>query len=386
MHRLYAPTSLFILLLLCVLVVGLCRVADPYRVFSREDITTNRSLFYFLRTTKAHQLEHGSGDTLFIGSSRIARLRPAAPGAARDAGYNAALPGLSPYEMRHYLRHAALFDRPERLVIFLDYPAFLDTHPQSQVGFSKRRLAAEPEDSGPLHSLYRHADDYRRVLLSATAITDSLHTLLGTHQQALRYFHDGTWEMTPADVKLNRKSKFLLIGRVYHGRAANASNSYDLSELRRIVRWCFEQNVSATFAVSPAHLLTLYAYREAGKLDNYLRWHTDVVNLLQEEAAASRREPFPLHGFQTDFAATAEPIARAPDHPMFLDAVHYTYAYGDLLRDTLLGADGSRGTLLTPESLDSYLAALTARLEAFPASEPGVVEALNRAIEPADQG
>src|SRR5690606_22085927 len=131
----------------------------------------------------------------------------------------------------------------------------------------------------------------RRALLTGAAAIESAHTALGSYPHVVRYFHDGTW---PVDRGANSVGRLLVFARIYqdyYKLARQASDQYDLGYLREIVRWCYRENIDTVLFFAPEHFTTVYAYQEAGKLDNFLRWHADVLAMLREEAQRAGREP-----------------------------------------------------------------------------------------------
>lgn len=352
---------------------------DPYRAFHLQDISTRSDLIYYLRLIKPQQLQRAAADLLILGSSRAAKLRPALITPSGSTGYNAALPGMTSYEMLAHLRHANAFTHTRQLIIGLDFSAYLDSNPRVRFGFVEARLAgsAAPLASRTLFALR----DRQRLLLSGAAVADTLHVALGTQRRQMDFYHDGTWSMLPSPHAPSRQQKFIRIGLEYFKRAADASHAHELEHLREVVRYAHRHNIATRLFVSPVHMLTLAAYEKAGQIGHYLDWQRDVLALLQSEAETMGASAFPLYGLQTDAQASMESVNAPPPIPLYDDAVHYSFAYGDIILNELQREAPQRATVLTPETLSQYWAQTAQSLQTFREENTGLLAAFERAVQ-----
>ncbi|GAB5450899.1 MAG: hypothetical protein Hals2KO_12270 [Halioglobus sp.] len=334
---------------------------NPYRAFEQKDITTSSDLIYYFRQIKAEQLRKAPGQLLILGSSRVAVMRPTLNA---GEGYNAALPGMTSYEMLQTLRHANHFSPTRQLIVGLDFSAFMDTHPKFRFGFSEERMVNgfvfPPNWSAIKHRLR----DLYQLLLSAQASTASLHTVLGLKPAQLDFYHDGTWRTKSVTRQVPRRQKFSKIGKQYFELASQSSAQHNLDYLAELVRYSYAAGIDARFFISPVHATTLAVYREAGQLEHMLRWQRDVIELLDREAWSARSAALPLLGFQTADAIT-EPIEKFKGKAFFIDGIHYSPLFGDLIRNDVLYGSQGVATRLTRTSLESYWSESLLRLQHY---------------------
>ncbi len=334
---------------------------NPYRAFEREDITTSSDLIYYFRQIKAEQLRKAPGDLLILGSSRVAVMRPTL---SKGEGYNAALPGMTSYEMLQTLRHANRFSPTHQLIVGLDFSAFLDTHPKFRFGFSEKRMINGVALPPNWSAIKQRVRDLYQLLLSIQASTASLHTVLDLKPAQLDFYHDGTWRTKSVSRQVPRRQKFFKIGKQYFELASQSSTQHNLDYLAELVRYCYAAGIDARFFVSPVHATTLAAYREAGQLEHMLRWQREVIELLDREARSINRVAFPLFGFQTA-AATAEPINDFKGKVFFIDGIHYSPLFGDLIRNDVLSASQGVATRLTQASMGDYWSEALLRMQNY---------------------
>ncbi len=373
-----------VLLLLLIMVIGMTAFTyhvDPYRAFHLQDVSTRSDMIHYLRTIKPYQIKQASAQTLILGSSRGARIRPPQSPAGGAPAYNASLPGMTVFESLAHLQHANYYAGIEQAIIVLDYTSFLSPTPQFQFGFTSERLAEKSELGWRKPNAMQILGDWQTLLLTNAAVANAINLATGAQRELLTLYRDGTWEMQPETVRFSRQHKFLKIAQQYHGLAAGQLDVDHIAAFRALVRYCHEANIDARFVVAPEHLLTLIAYERAGALSDYMAWHRTLLGVLQEvaldEAAA---EPFPLIGLHF-FVNTAEAVKVAPAQPDFDDGVHTTYAAGERIRQAMMAQPINNELQLTPDSLDNYWGRLTREVDLYKVEHPALLQALEARLK-----
>jgi hypothetical protein len=375
MTKNYSIGILVLVSLVALISALFCYLVDPYGIYHQPNIskreTSQIDPFRHMRLAKAYQLEKVKPELLILGSSRAANLIPVS-GVNGNQGYNASLPGMTLYEIRQYLKHAVQFHKPKKVLIALDFPSFFDLANKSQAGYVDSRMAKAQDDLKTVNSLRRHFRDYYPTLLTSSAIFDSIHALFKVHKSGIAYYSDGSWSASTRTEQSKRKSLFLLVANQYHRSALKSTVQDDFSELAEIIRYCYEEKIDASFYISPTHYLMIDAYQDTKLLSEYYAWHQDILNILEAQAQAAGKLPFPLFGFQNDFRAAGENILMpSTDDYFFNDVMHFNFSYGDIIRDAILyQSEGKsqqehRHIQLKQSNIDQYIAEIETNLQRF---------------------
>lgn len=371
------------LLLLPAAVAALCWKVDPYAIFHPARLDPPAAyaadLLYYLRTTKAYQLEYLHADALIFGSSRASTLPPAALARTHEVAYNAALPGALSYEIWRYARHAIAVKTPARIVVGLDYEAFLVDNGRFLPGFEERRLAAGPGDLGPLRSLLRHYPDYWSALASAGATTRVL-DVLRQHKGSTVFYSDGTW------AERGDRGQLLLIGqagydfmtRQQFARSGAARPVYDLQYLQALLDECHRRHIEAIFYISPVHHLVGTVYQYAHHDAARRQWQRDVARLIEDSARRHDAAPFALWGFEDNATVADDPARGAGAGPVFRDGMHFSFDYGSAIIRQIAHGDGDLGSRLTVATVDAYLDRTAGGLAAYQQQHPEQIAQLRR--------
>ncbi len=142
-----------------------------------------------------------------------------------------------------------------------------------------------------------------------------------------------------------------------------------LDELRAMVALAHEKNISLRLFISPSHARQWEVLATAGLTEKWEAWKRALVQINVEEAARTRRVPFPLWDFSGYNAITSEAVPADGDRQAamrwYSDSSHYTPALGRVVLDKMFGlpvtdsgVPDDFGVLLTPDTLEAQLAAI----------------------------
>ena len=384
MNKFYSIGVLVLVFVIAAMSALFCYVVDPYRIYHQPNLKDRQAsqinLLLYLRLSKAYQLEKINPELLILGSSRAASLIPSSPKSDGIQGYNASLPGMTLYEIKQYLKHAVLYNKPKKVIIALDYPSFFEKAPKFQSGYLESRLAGTQDDLNIVNSVARHYQDLYQTLLTSSAIFDSIRALFDIKHSGLTFYSDGTWSSTVGVDHETRKSHFLMIAKQYYKKSKKAETKDDLSLLAEIISYCYQQKIDVSFYISPTHYLMIDGYQEAGKLSSFYLWHQQVLEVLAAQAKATNRPPFPLFAFQNDVHAAGETILTpSTDGYFFLDVMHFNFAYGDVIVDAILNQSKNDAhkkhshIQLKQDNLDQYISNVDTNLETFRQNNPEIL-------------
>lgn len=363
MNRRYLTTLLLTSGLLLGAHALFCWWVDPYEIYKEVQLKPTRAypvdLLRYLRLTKAYQLERLKPDVVIFGTSRAATLPPEIAAGQQQTAYNAALPGLTPYEMWSYFRHVVALGSPRRIVIALDYEAFLNDNEQNRTDFFERRMAKSTADAAPLPTLFRHYLDYQTTLFSLAATRLSLGALLGTDLGGILFYSDGTWLENPdyKRIRLVGKPGYEFIIKQYFQLLSDKRHDYALDYLQKIIDECHRLDIDAILFIAPAHNTLATVYQRTHHFTNREQWQRDIAQLLEQRAATLHKPAFPLWGFE-DNAVSAEQVY-ANDDPSgwYRDGLHISAAYGRAMLEEMAtpAAEPRYGRQLTHQNIDDYL-------------------------------
>ena len=140
------------LLITTLLTLGLCLMValfnyrvDPYAIYhfrtANGDSLSRIDQFFHLRVTKPWLVVQTKPTAVIVGTSRSATVHPQHPDWPQQRSYNLSVPGLTIYEMLRFIEHAQANGPLEKLMIGLDFEAFIQPEPRFKSGFEESRLA-----------------------------------------------------------------------------------------------------------------------------------------------------------------------------------------------------------------------------------------------------
>ncbi len=383
MNQRYLTTLFAVLIACCALTLWYTVSIDAlgiYRNDSDEQLSRINQ-FKFMRNSKPLRLLQADARLIVIGSSRSARISPAAAGL--DRGFNASLPGSTTHEQFAMLSMVGSLDSSRVVIVGLDFDAFLSLYPKVQPGFHDDLVQ-------PVHRPAHHTARIialKHTFLSPLALRNSYQT---THPERgaadTVYRRDGSWHRPRSVYK---SGDFHKASRQKLSTYANAGTlSLVMDEYRGMLAACHElATISCHFVATPVHLFHVGILERAGVLALWREWHRELVSINREVAQAYRQPPLPLWGFNAYEPAVGQKLSsrRKQQDPWFLDNVHFRPRFGTLMLQRMLGLPGSEddgaGHRLDERNIEEYLAHVAALEARFRQREARVIGRLYEILE-----
>jgi hypothetical protein len=375
-------------LAVCAAIASFNYRVDPYSIYRFED-ADEQSLgridqFYHLRLTKPWLVAQLKPVAVIAGTSRSATLHPVHPTWPERGSYNLAIPGQTIYELRRFIEHAHAVGPLEKLMIGLDFEAFIQPEPQVKSGFEEARLARHAEDLGSAEFYWRGLNDIRDTLLSIDGLNHSLAAIMGTAKVGRRYYRDGTWEST--NTFFTGQGGYIFFGKenVLALRAQQLDLDANLKVLADILRFAHQQNIETRLFITPEHIFIIDLWMRLGYGELWNEFHRGLIAVNNAVAEEMGVQPFPLYGFNQMPGVVNEPIRRArkAEQSLFTDGSHFRPALGAQIM-TGVWTDGSGiGARLDADTVDSYLSEIERLRLEFERENAKVTAMLRREISP----
>jgi hypothetical protein len=320
---------------------------------------------------KPYVVERVRPKTLLLGSSRVEMAvdpeSPAWPAAAHPV-YNMALPASALYEAVRSLQHVLSVNRPETVVLGLDFFSFLVVKPENHAPQAAPREPTEFEKrllvnaDGSRNSLYQmqRARDFASALFSLDALANSGLTVAlqkNGDQPNATALGFNTMQEYPSFVR--RDGHHTMFRQVAGGYLTNYMRSWksiyypgtatsrEFELLRRMVGLCRANGTRLLLYVHPNHAHVLESYRIAGLWPAFEEWKRALVKLVAEETAAHPAgAPIELWDFGGYDDITSEPVPKVRGRAMqwYWEAGHYKREVGDFVVARMLAKDSRGGT------------------------------------------
>ena len=360
--------------------------ADPYALFDYRHSDSERlsriDQFNHMRVTKPWYMREIEATAVVVGSSRSARLHPRHPSWSDEKGYNLAVPGMTIQESFRFIQHAHAIQPLSKLMVGLDYEAFIRPVPLTRPGFEGGRMAYNRQDMNSLASKRQYLSDLIDSLFSVPALSLSLAASTGNSPPGRRYFKDGTWEITSSI--LTGRSGYTYVGKnvILAHQAGQLDVAQNLEIFAQILRFCHQNNIDARFFFTPTHVFFVDLWHRLGYETMWQRFHRSVVELNQKVAKEAGKEPFPLWGFGQAEAIVNEPIYRTKDahKGWYDDGVHTRVRLGKKMMNAVWGGNSGIGQEVDPENIDDYLAEVLSMMDGFNKNNRRLVSDLHKKI------
>lgn len=362
-------------------------IVDPYVLFDYENSDADRlsriDQFNYLRITKPWYVRVLQPTAVVVGSSRSARVQPQHPSWDSQKGYNLAAPGMTIHEIDRFIQHAHAIQPLSKLMIGLDYEAFIRPVPATRPGFEERRMVS---DSDELHSLTGKAQYVRDVfdsLFSTAALSRSIAAASDIAPPGRRYFMNGSWETT-TDV-LTGRGGYIYIGK--NAIRADRANTLDIRDnLQRfsdILRFCYRNKIDTRLFFTPTHVFFVDLWFQLGYRVMWHDFHREILALNNAIAKETGSKPFPLWGFSHADGIVNEPIYRKKDaaKAWYDDGVHTRVRLGNKMMNDVWGESAEIGLQLNQENIDAYLADVVRLMDDFNNRNSSLVEQLHQQMQ-----
>ncbi|MEH6582674.1 MAG: hypothetical protein V7754_12115 [Halioglobus sp.] len=360
--------------------------ADPYLLFGFADADNKRlgriDQFNHMRVTKPWYMREIKATAVVAGSSRSARLHPEHPAWTGEQGYNLAAPGMTPQEILRYLQHAHAITPLSKVMLGLDYEAFIRTQPVTKQGFEEARLAHSAADLNSLESKLQYASDVLDSLFSITGLTRSIAATTGVSPPPRLYFKDGTWET--ATTSLTGRGGYVYIGKtvIVAHESVELNPQRNLAVLEEILRFCYRNKIDTRLFFTPTHVFFVDLWQRLGYKSMWLDFHRQIVALNRRVAEESSATAFPLWGFSHADGIVNEPIYRKKNahQAWYDDGVHTRARLGEKMMNDVWSEEAELGLRLTPGNIEAYLSEVLALMADFNTKNGPMVSAIHRDI------
>jgi hypothetical protein len=368
MRRLQAK-SFVILFMAASLAVMLCLAwlnfsVDPFAMYSGPDrdpmMISRVEQFPHMRLSKPWQLRRLQPEAVVVGSSRSGKFPPAHATWSGYVGYNAAIPGLTPREMLHFVEHSHAQGSLQKLLLGLDFATYIAGEPATRSGFAENRMMKSQSDETTATWRWQRFVDLRDTLLSYSTLSKTLLALAGGAEPVRIYYPDGTW----------RNNSSLLVGQagyVYVGRNhvslerdRKPGLEANLDTLEQILDLAYSEGLDTRLVITPVHVFVHRLWKQLGRGLEWGEFHAGVLRVNRDVARRHGATPYPVMGFNTLARVVDEPIGRQnrDSQRWFMDGVHYRSALGELMMGAAWGANTELGVQLQESTLQDYLDAI----------------------------
>jgi hypothetical protein len=357
----YLLTTATLTLALCLVVGAFNYRVDPYALYhndqAKADWLSRIDQFYHLRITKPWHVLQTKPIAIVVGTSRSSTVSPQHPTWPDNDGYNLSVPGMRMYELFRFIEHSQSVQPLDKLMIGLDFEAFISPGPHSRFGFEESRLARTADDLNSPAFFWRQVKDVRDTLFSLPGLARSLSALSGTATAGRRYKKDGTWESTTST--LTGAGGFYYIGKstIFELRDEQVDLDANLEIFADILRFAHRKKIDTRLFVTPEHIFMIDLWWRVGSGEVWNDFHRRMVAVNDAVAEEFGVPPFPIFGFNNLQNVVDEPI-RNPRHSeqsLFTDGAHFRPRLGAMIMDGVWADNGALGTRLEADSVDAYL-------------------------------
>lgn len=403
----YFTGTLGLSLLLLVLVAGYNWLVNPYLLFNpplikniNEVATEN---FFKQLLFKPYQLHQTKPRSVIVGTSHAGIAFN--PDLLPPPAFNLAVGGSTSY-INYRLLQEALQVNPALEQVILEVPLFafnaLDPHnlPGNNPEF-EQRLSVTADNRRNAARIGYVASDYLSSLISWESTRSSFRMLKkqsrvksGKRGSFVQY-KNGQWLQQQAPNTSTRQhfenswKKFLhdewFPAPQYAFALTADGQSPGLDYFQQSLALLYQQGVNTTIIMAPMHATLLMALQECGLWDNYEQWKRELVRINQQEALATKREPFRIMDYARLNSYTTTILPTDPQStqrlPWFDDSAHASASFGNLILAELQNDRMEIGQALMPDTIDIDLAKQRVDVERYTEQHPGERQTIQRIIE-----
>jgi hypothetical protein len=383
------------LLLTSVLTFGLCLLValfnyrvDPYAIYhfkgANVDSLSRIDQFFHLRVTKPWMVVQTKPTAIIVGTSRSATVHPQHPGWPKSHSYNLSVPGQTVYEMLRFIEHAQANGPLDKLMLGLDFEAFIHPEPQFKSGFEEARLARDAGDLSSPRFIWQRLSDVRDTLLSVPGFSRSLAALTGTATVGRRYYRDGTWVSTNST--FTGRGGYIYVGRTNIFELHNERLDLDknLQTFAAILRFAHQQKIETRLFITPEHVFMIDLWWRLGYGELWNEFHRRLIEVNNQVAMELGVKPFPLFGFNHLQGVVNEPVAVSQNSgkSFFTDGIHFRPDLGKQIMAGVWTDGDAHGARLDLDSVEPYLTEVGQLRVDFESANSKLTANLRREISP----
>lgn len=383
------------LLIVVAFTLGLCLLVslfnyrvDPYALYHYEQANADRlsriDQIFHMRITKPWYVSETKPTAVVIGTSRSGAIRPRHPTWPQEGSYNLSLPGATAYEMLRFIEHAQAAGPLDKLMIGLEFEAFIHAQPKIRSGFDEPRMARGTDDLTSLRHNWQLATDVADTLVSLPGLARSVSALAGTWKGGRRYYRDGAWESTSTTLTGSGGYIYVAKGYLLELQTDEPDLDSNLETLAEILRFAHRQKIDTRLFFTPEHVFMVDLWWRLGYGELWNEFHRRVVALNSAVAVEMGAEPLPLYGFNQAAGVVDEPIVtkRNSTRSMFLDGVHFRPQLGTRIMQALWTEGSDFGKRLDVDSVEPYLVEVGQVRRSFHAANTRRAADLRQEISP----
>ena len=316
---------------------------------------------------KAYDVLRVAPRTLILGSSQVELgmdARYLAALAHNEPGYNLGVARGGIYEAYRYLQHAAARSDVKLIVLGIEYRDFLEDPGPRRTAFESR-LTVRADGQPNTYASVQHAKDLLWGLFSWDAISDSVWTQAQNIARDSSDFSPGLWDygdFHPGGRWVGNRPFFIGFDHMFaRGYSHIRVDPVYMGYMADILTFTRRLGARIVVVLNPTHTDELEMLHLTGQWPAFEQWKRDLVSLVARYSEAG--EPVELWDFCDYNRYTSEAMpAEGGRMQWFLNPVHYSPALGYLMLNRLFGqGDPTFGALLTPQTLESHLAAIRAQ-------------------------
>ena len=385
--KLYLLITAVLSLSVC-LSVGLFNyVIDPYAIYHYKDAAAEKisriDQFFYMRITKPWRVRQASPTEVVIGTSRTARVSPQTVW-DKENSYNLSTPGMTVYEMSRFIQHANANEPLSKLMIGLDFEAFISPVPRVQSGFKERRLARASDDLTMPRYVWQIGVDAAETLLSLPSLALSLSAVFGTAIVPRVYYNDGTWKSNSTQLKA--RGAFIYVGKttIFDRRNESMELDTNFEIFANTLRFAHTEGIETRLFVTPEHIFMIDLWERLGFGDLWREFHRRLVAVNNAVAIEMGADPFPIFVFNAVPGVADEPIymAKNAGKSWFEDGAHFRKRLGDKIMGAVWTDSDAFGARLDSHFVEAYLADVEKMRHDFLASNAELTARLRRGISP----
>ena len=362
-------------------------VIDPYAIYHYKGAGPEKisriDQFSYMRITKPWRVRQASPKEVVIGTSRTARVSPKTVWDKKNS-YNLSVPGMTVYEMSRFIEHANANEHLNKLMIGLDFEAFISPVPRVQSGFKERRLARTTDDLTMSRYVWQIGVDAAETLLSLPSLALSLSAVFGTAIVPRLYYNDGTWKSNVTQLKA--RGAFVYVGKttVFDRRNESMEMDINFEILANTLRFAHTQGIETRLFVTPEHIFMIDLWERLGFGGLWREFHRRLVAVNNAVAIEIGADPFPIFVFNAESGVVDEPIymAKNAGKSWFEDGAHFRKRLGDKIMEAAWTDRDAFGARLDDHSVEAYLVDVEKIRHDFLASNAELTATLRRAISP----